>query len=448
MAVGAMPTFVASNVSELATAGTDMTVPLPAEVLPGDLMIVFVKNNGSAVATPPNSPDGWTYLGSSATGNYYHVFWRIRVSGGDTEPTFVMPVSAKHQAHVLVYRNAGSISNFSAVSPANGTATYTHPTVSTTIDRSVVVFARDFTTTAATGSWTWSGATERTDNALTYASGLTNLFSTADVSVPSVGSAAGVQSVATGTVSNGTTRAVSFVINPVTSIPKMINRVESGGANVAGITQLVVDLPPLVAAGDLIVVGMSWSRSATTGATMTPPASPWVQLGVVAGTAAGAWIGYAIYDPSMGSQVTFTMSVSTQYGWQATAYAFRGADVSKMVATPAQASTAGSTTTALPALSGVLDESYILAIGTSFQTASTITSTFSSPLNRDMLANKQAGTSRFTYVSSASDVQIVSGTYAAKNIVWSTSSAVRLGVLLAIPPKPAPSARGSFFPFF
>lgn len=444
-----MPTFVASNVSELATAGTDMTVPLPPEVLPGDLMVVFVKNNGNTSAVPPNSPDGWTYLGSSDKANYYHVFWRIRVSGGDIEPTFVMPVSAKHQAHVLVYRNAGSIRNFSAVSPANGTATYTHPAVTTSIDRSVVVFARDFTTTAATGSWTWtSAATERTDNSLTYASGLTNLFSTADVSMPTAGVTPTLQSAATGTVSNGTTRAASFVINPVTSVPKMVNRVESGAANAAGTSQLVVDIPPLAVAGDLIVVGVSWSRSSTTGATMTPPGSPWVQLGLVAGTAAGAWIGYAIYNPSMGSQVTFPMSVSTQYGWQATAYAFRGVDASKILATPAVVGTSGSTTTALPALSGVLDESYILAIGTAFQTASTATSTFSSPMSRDLLANKQAGTSRFTYVSAASDSQIASGTYASKNIVWSASSAVRLGVMMALSPAPKAASSGSFMPFF
>lgn len=73
MAIGVMPSFVASNVSELASAGTNMTVPLPVEVQPGDMMIVFAKNNGSS-AVMPSTPDGWTYLGSSDKGNYYHVF--------------------------------------------------------------------------------------------------------------------------------------------------------------------------------------------------------------------------------------------------------------------------------------------------------------------------------------------------------------------------------------
>lgn len=451
MAVGSMPTFVASNVSELTTASTDMTVPLPAEVQPGDMMVVYVKNNGSNATTVPATPSGWTYLGSSATANYYHIFWRFRVAGGDPEPTFIMPVSAKHQAHVLVYRNVGGIGNFTAISPALGTYTYSHPSVATVYTNSVVIYARDFTTTAATGSWAWTNAVERTDNALTYASGLTNLFSTASVEMPSGGTSSGVQSVVTGGVSNGSTRATSFVLHPVTDTPTIAGVRESGAAAVTT-TSITVDLPTEILPNDIIVIGLSTSRSTSATYTVSTPTglTKYSESRTsTSSTLTTAYTGvYASGDPT---SITFDLSPSAPYGWVATAFAIRGGNPALIVAgTPfTQTNTTSAATIVIPSVTTVSENNLVIGVAGMYQTANTATASWPTTMTKVTDAKNQSVSGRLAYITTAYEPEGAAGATGTRTVTYTASNVGRYGILLAIPPAPAASYNGSqFLPFF
>lgn len=445
--VNVMPTFVASNVSEMAVAGTDMTVPLPPEVQPGDTMLVYVKNNGANTATPPAPPTPeWVYRGTTATGYYYHLFSKRYESGGNTEPTFLMGSSARHQAHVVVYRDVGSVSMATSASVGNGTATVNHSTltpVKTIHDNSLVVHARDHSTSQASGSLAWTNAIERTDNSFNYASGLTNILSTAEVAVPTAGAVpVTVTTAVTGGVSNGTNRIMAVVLSPVTNYPRII-----------GITDISVDgdsitvpIPEATVPTDILIAFVVANRRASAVAAPeleTPPGwSVWLTNTTTDGMRATVFYRYAPTNEPSFTFATTSATASINDAMVAIVYAVR--NVALLNGIRMWADSNNITNLLMRDIPTTVDECLILKFYVDEDTGASNTATW--PVSAEDLDVRNAGD--FNY-GSARGIQPVAGTHPAETITMSGNSTDTMTAVVALAPfPPVVIPPGSFWPFF
>lgn len=449
MPTNIMPTFVASNVSEMAVAGTNMTVPLPPEVQPGDTMLVYVKNNGNASATPPAAPTPeWVYRGSTVSGNYYHLFSKRYVDGGNTEPTFVMPISGRHQAHVVVYRDVGgvSIATSSAAALASGTAAVNHTTqtpVKTIHDNSLVVHARDHVTTGASGSLAWTNATERTDNSFNYASGLTNILSTADVPVPTAGVVpVTVTTAVTGGVSNGSNRILAVVLSPVTNYPRVVG-VTDASVDADSIT---VPIPEATVNTDVLVAFVVANRraSAVAAPELETPAgwSLWLTNTTTDGMRCTVFYRYAPTNEPTFTFATTAATAAINDAMIAVIYAVRNVSLLaniRMLADPNNI-----TNLTMRDIDTTTDENLILKFYADEDTAASNTATW--PVSAEDLDVRNAGD--FNY-GSARGIQATAGTHPTETVVMSGSSTDTMTVVVALAPFPPVLVRpGQFFPFF
>lgn len=143
----AVPTFRA-NGHKAATASSSVAT-LPAGLSTNDLMLMCV-GVGSNSATV-NTPAGWTQLASSptvlggfSTSERMAVFWKI-AGASEAAPTVTFSVSCAHTIDILAFVGCHQTSPINADAKAAWGAagtTYTHPSVTTTIDQCAVVLLK------------------------------------------------------------------------------------------------------------------------------------------------------------------------------------------------------------------------------------------------------------------------------------------------------------------
>jgi MSHA biogenesis protein MshQ len=139
------PTFVASATA-VVNAGS-VTVGQPAGLAQDDVLIAQVTVKGAVSVTPPGALGDWTLVDSTSTSGSamtQAVFWR-RVGVIGSEPasyTFSFSSNARASGAVSAYRNVdtlGSPLNVSGVTSANGAASITLPTLTTTQANTMLV---------------------------------------------------------------------------------------------------------------------------------------------------------------------------------------------------------------------------------------------------------------------------------------------------------------------
>ena len=119
--------------STLAAAST------PAAIMPGDLVIGVVSNNGAAGTWTP--PTGYTELvDQNATPNL-SIAWKLWVAGDSTTPTWTSTVSSQTVINYMVFRNALIDQTGTLGSVTTGTAATTATAITTSVNNTLVIAA-------------------------------------------------------------------------------------------------------------------------------------------------------------------------------------------------------------------------------------------------------------------------------------------------------------------
>ncbi len=210
----AVPTL--SHVAASSTAGSRSahTVQIPAGVLPGDTLVVFLT--AAATTATFTNPAGWTLLQSNDGSSTRGRAWTRKAVAGDagTAVTSTSSAAAKSVISISAYRSSAGTSAVTASASAPGTTsatTHVAPAVGVTEAGSwLVSYWSEKSSTVST--WTPpANATSRAIPAATGGGKVSSLLADSNAIVP-VGTAAARS--ATTSVSGGGTQQFSVVITP------------------------------------------------------------------------------------------------------------------------------------------------------------------------------------------------------------------------------------------
>lgn len=161
------PTFVAAG--NFRSAGSQDTIPLPAGIEQGDLLMIFVETANEAVTTI----SGWTALSPQGTGTAgaagstrLSIQWKV-AGISESAPTLADP-GDHFAAQMLAFRGVNPDSPIHASSSAvlsSPDSAVSFPNLTTTVDHALVLAAMSYgmdDNGAHVGSWS-GGLTERAD---------------------------------------------------------------------------------------------------------------------------------------------------------------------------------------------------------------------------------------------------------------------------------------------
>jgi hypothetical protein len=134
------PTFVNNGVGGNQNFGTSVSLPLPASLVVGNVLIgvVYAGANGSGAGY--TWPAGWTEIDHLDIASYSFTYAYHVVTGGDSAPTVTWTPSNAGAGHIRQYTGAlttGPIGNKNQNHGASTTAT--NAGITTTVDNSLVV---------------------------------------------------------------------------------------------------------------------------------------------------------------------------------------------------------------------------------------------------------------------------------------------------------------------
>ena len=213
ISVGLPPSYIADAKTQTGSAGTTITINVPAGTIDGDVLVLFVTsaNSGATWTTPA----GWT-AGTSAVGA--KVFYRT-ASSEPASYTITQSVSTTADGYIANFRNA-SIDVVGAFS-GSGTNPAVAPSITVTNNNSLVIAVFS----DATGNETYSTPT-----------GFTPLDSDSDATGPSsgifykTGVSAGAFGTVSSTMSGGTSRGALISLAPFS------NSITAGPAYLTGVS--------------------------------------------------------------------------------------------------------------------------------------------------------------------------------------------------------------------
>ena len=141
--------------------GTSMSVGLPVDAAPGDLLLLFVTTN--SVTPVVSTPTGWTLVRRlTDTSMQTQLFWRSAVEGMPSTVTVTATVSASMQAQVLAYAGATLVAPAqAALAEPTWRTTHTTPTLAVAPGDWVLSYWADKSSKGPTTSWVTPGSVTR-----------------------------------------------------------------------------------------------------------------------------------------------------------------------------------------------------------------------------------------------------------------------------------------------
>jgi hypothetical protein len=117
-------TFVGASTVETIDGTATMTLPVPAGVREGDLLLALITTNGSADVTLA-PPAGWTEVRKTNSGNSSQHFLHRRTAGAAEPASYVWdPTQSARGAGILVvYRGVSAVTPIEAKNAAGGSGT-------------------------------------------------------------------------------------------------------------------------------------------------------------------------------------------------------------------------------------------------------------------------------------------------------------------------------------
>lgn len=187
---------------------TSHAVTVPAAVVPGDGLLLFVASSTTATVSDPTGVTGWQPVGTLTGPSAVTRVWKKVAGPGDPGGSVRVGVSAISKANMVVvgYRGTSRVDPVAASArgaDVAGTSSHTTPTASVTTGRSWGVSYwthKDSATTALTPP---TGVTVRASGTQTGGGRVTGLVADSGAVVP-IGSYGGLRATASATTSNAT----------------------------------------------------------------------------------------------------------------------------------------------------------------------------------------------------------------------------------------------------
>jgi PKD repeat protein len=163
-----------AQASNTALSTTDSKVTIPADVQPGDTLVLFGSYAYSSSPADPSTPAGWTQAAATVSNaTLQSAVWTKVATAGDAGATVSTPLTnaARSTLTVAAYQGVASTGGIGAIASGVDASTTAHksPTVSATAGDWGVQYWSDKNTT--TTSWTLPGGSGVTQRGASYGTG-------------------------------------------------------------------------------------------------------------------------------------------------------------------------------------------------------------------------------------------------------------------------------------
>jgi chitinase len=313
-----------SQSTQLASNSASITIAKPSGAMQGDLLLGHIANGNDLTITPPS---GWILLDANSvtTGNGFGQASYYKIAGASEPANYTWSSSGTNYlaGAILAYSGVNSSNPINAHGGRADASSTSHstPTITTTVDGSVIVsfFGTDVTNALAPDSWTSPGAIERYD---IYETGTYVTI-------------AGYEETQTNA---GDISRTALLNNAQSACAAIIALTPAGGLTAPSVPTLV--LPTNGATGVAINPTLSWNAS--TGATS--------------------------YGIQVSTSSSFSTTVATQIGITATSYAVSGLANNttyywRVNATNTGGTSAWSSSRSFTTVSGAINHSIVLPQG-------------------------------------------------------------------------------------